>query len=57
MEEGREIKVVQHTSQLSAVNVDVGIRGEWGMTGMLFLMLCIFGVSADVGSSLYLRHL
>ena len=27
-------------------------RGEWGMTGMLSLMLYIFGVSADVGSSL-----
>ena len=27
-------------------------RGEWGMTGMLTLMLYIFGVSADVGSSL-----
>ena len=27
-------------------------RGEWGMTDMLTSMLYIFGVSADVGSSL-----
>ena len=32
--------------------VSDGVRGEWGMTGMLSLMLYIFGVSADVGSSL-----
>ena len=29
----------------------LSLRGEWDMTGMLSLMLYIFGVSADVGSS------